>query len=79
MSNKEKHIQDYASPTEASKDMKDWNNSSTPSNTRQDEDKRDGSSHIHYQLLEGDNKTIKSDSTGKTDIVQKVYWPSKND
>lgn len=75
MSNKEKHIQDYATPTEASRDMKDWSNSDTPANTRQDEDKWTDNSHVHYQLLEDDEKTIKPDSNGKNDIVQEIYWP----
>lgn len=73
MSNKHNHIQDYATPTEASRDIKDWNDSGSPSNTRQDEDKN--GSHVHYQILEDDGKTIKPDSDGKTDIVQKIIWP----
>lgn len=60
---KYKHIQDYASPTEASKQKRDWNDSEYQSskngndscNTRQDEDKH--GSHIHYQLTKEDNKT----------------------
>ena len=79
MSNKEKHIQDYATPTEASRDKKDWCSSDNPANTRQDEDKRTGNSHVHYQLLEDDNKTIKQDANGKTDIVQEIYWPDNED
>ena len=85
MSNKLKHIQDYATPTEASKDRRGWEDSSYQSfksgndycSTRQDEDKRDGGSHIHYILNEDDRKTIKSDSSGQTDIAQKIYWPNK--
>ena len=55
MSNKDKHIQDFATPTEASKDKKDWLNSDLPCSIRQDEDKN--GSHVHYQLNEDDNKT----------------------
>lgn len=83
MSNKHKHIQDYATPTEASKDKREWEDSSYQSfkngndycSTRQDEDKRGGGSHIHYIINEDDGRTIKSDSSGKTDIVQQTYWP----
>ncbi|MEE0922506.1 MAG: hypothetical protein U0L47_08450 [Paludibacteraceae bacterium] len=85
MSNKHNHIQDYATPTEASKDRREWEDSSYQSfksgndycSTRQDEDKRDGGSHIHYIINEDDGRTVKSDSSGKTDIVQQTYWPDK--
>ncbi len=77
MSNKKHHVQDEATPTEASRDIKDWYKSDSPCNTRQDEDKN--GSHIHFQLLEEDERTIKGDSNGKTDIVQRVYWPNYND
>ena len=77
MSNKNNHIQDYATPTEASKDKQEWTElGNTPCSTRQDED--NNGSHVHYYLLEDDNKTIIPDENGKTDIVQKVYWPDDN-
>ena len=83
MSNKNNHIQDYATPTEVTRDRRDWEDSSYQSHkngndycsTRQDEDKSNGSSHVHYILNESDERTIKVDSSGKTDIVQKVDWP----
>jgi hypothetical protein len=92
---KDKQIQDYASPTEASKDKKEWDDSAYQSvksgkdepYTRQDADKRDkdsgtgdGSSHIHYGFRSiEDNKTMVPDSDGKTSIAQKVVWPDENE
>lgn len=74
MSNKHRHIQDSdVTPTEATKNINDWINSDIPSSTRQDEDRY--GSHVHYQLLEDDNRTVKPDSTGQTDIVQRIKWP----
>lgn len=84
MSNRNNHIQDYAvSPTEATRERKSWEDSSYQSykngndhcSTRQDEDKHTGNSHIHYMLTGEDEKTIKTDKSGKTDIVKQVEWP----
>lgn len=85
MSNKNNHYQEYATPTEASKDMREWNDSSyqtnkthdEPCGTRQDDEEKNGS-HVHFMLYEDDGKTIKNDDNGKTDIVEKIYWPNDN-
>ena len=52
-----------------------YKNGNDHCSTRQDEDKHTGNSHIHYMLTGEDEKTIKTDKSGKTDIVKQVEWP----